>query len=34
MNRVFADTFYFLALLNPQDKAHGRAVAYTCFVSR
>ena len=30
MNRAFADTFYFLALLNPQDNAHARAVAYTC----
>jgi predicted nucleic acid-binding protein len=29
MNRVFADTFYFLALLNPRDKAHGPALAYT-----
>ena len=29
MTRVFADTFYFLALLNPRDKAHARAVAYT-----
>lgn len=29
MSRVFADTFYFLALLNPKDKAHTRAVAFT-----
>ena len=29
MKRVFADTFYFLALLNPRDKAHARALAYT-----
>lgn len=29
MNRVFADTFYFLALLNPRDAAHVRATAYT-----
>lgn len=29
MNRVFADTFYFLALLNAGDKAHARALAYT-----
>ena len=27
MNRVFADTFYFLALGNPRDAAHSRAVA-------
>ena len=26
MTPVFADTFYFLALLNPDDEAHGRAV--------
>jgi predicted nucleic acid-binding protein len=29
MNTVFADTFYFLALLNPADKAHGKVVAFT-----
>ena len=29
MKTVFADTFYFLALLNPSDHAHGKAVAYT-----
>lgn len=27
MTPVFADTFYFLALLIPSDPAHGRAVA-------
>jgi predicted nucleic acid-binding protein len=27
MTAVFADTFYFLALLNPRDQAHARAVA-------
>lgn len=27
MNAVFADTFYFLALLNTKDAAHARAVA-------
>jgi len=27
MKRVFADTFYFLALLNPSDQAHHRAIA-------
>ncbi len=29
MRAVFADTFYFLALLNPADQAHARAVAFT-----
>lgn len=29
MKTVFADTFYFLALLNPGDRAHAKAVAYT-----
>ena len=29
MNRVFADTFFFIALLNPRDKAHPRAVAFS-----
>jgi predicted nucleic acid-binding protein len=29
MNRVFADTFYFLALLNPRDAADSRAKAFT-----
>ncbi len=29
MRTVFADTFYFLALLNPSDQAHGKAVAFT-----
>jgi predicted nucleic acid-binding protein len=28
MSRVFADTFYFLALLNKHDEAHASAVAY------
>jgi predicted nucleic acid-binding protein len=27
MNAVFADTFYFMALLNTRDAAHARAVA-------
>ena len=27
MKPVFADTFFFLALLNPSDAAHGQAVA-------
>ena len=29
MNAVFADTFYFLALVNRKDKAHGRCVAFS-----
>jgi hypothetical protein len=29
MKAVFADTFYFLALLNPSDRVHGNAVAFT-----
>ena len=29
MRTVFADTFYFQALLNPTDKAHDQAVAFT-----
>jgi uncharacterized protein len=29
MNIVFADTFYYLALLNADDEAHGRAVEMT-----
>jgi predicted nucleic acid-binding protein len=29
MKTVFVDTFYFLALLNPSDRAHGKAVAFT-----
>jgi predicted nucleic acid-binding protein len=29
MNTTFADTFYYLALLNPGDSAHQRAVAAT-----
>jgi predicted nucleic acid-binding protein len=28
MNRVFADSFYFFAILNPNDAAHARALAY------
>jgi uncharacterized protein len=27
MSPVFADTFYYLALINPEDEAHERAVA-------
>jgi hypothetical protein len=29
MKTVFADTFYFLSLLNPSDEAHSKAVAFT-----
>jgi predicted nucleic acid-binding protein len=29
MNAVFADTFYFLALLNPSDKTHQRSLEFT-----
>jgi uncharacterized protein len=29
MTAVFADTFYFLALVNPKDRAHARAIALT-----
>jgi uncharacterized protein len=28
MNAVFADTFYFLALINERDAAHGKAVQF------
>ncbi len=34
MNRFFADTFYFLALLNQRDEAHDRAVALAERVDR
>jgi predicted nucleic acid-binding protein len=27
MKRIFADTSYWIALLNPHDELHGRAVA-------
>ena len=29
MRAVFADTFYFLALINPADQHHGKAVSLT-----
>jgi predicted nucleic acid-binding protein len=29
MTAVFADTFYFLALVNRKDKAHGKCVAFS-----
>lgn len=28
MNRVFADTFYFVALVNPADQAHSKALSH------
>jgi uncharacterized protein len=31
---VFADTFYFLALLNSSDPAHGRAIEASCVAGR
>lgn len=35
MTRVFADTFYFIAMTNPRDAAHQRAVNWTsAFVGR
>jgi hypothetical protein len=29
MSRVFADTYYFIALVNPNDRAHRRAVKFS-----
>lgn len=29
MNAVFADTFFFLAAINPADAAHERAIAFS-----
>jgi hypothetical protein len=29
MTTVFADSFYFFALVNPRDPAHAKAVAFT-----
>ena len=29
MRTLFADTFYFIALLNPKDAAHAKAVEFT-----
>lgn len=34
MNRCFADTFYFLALLNARDEAHEKAVQYSVLSRR
>jgi hypothetical protein len=30
MKTVFADSFYFFALVNDQDPAHAKAVAFLC----
>ncbi|MBI2806531.1 MAG: type II toxin-antitoxin system VapC family toxin [Planctomycetes bacterium] len=34
MTKVFADTFYFLALLNKHDEAHAKAVGYSGLVDK
>ena len=34
MTRVFADTFYFLALLNKHDEAHAKAVSYSSVIDK
>jgi hypothetical protein len=34
MTPVFADTFYFIALFNPDDSAHKRAAEYAGLVDR
>jgi uncharacterized protein len=34
MNTVFADTFYFLALLNSNDEAHAKAMGYVPLVGK
>ena len=34
MSKVFADTFYFLALLNKNDKAHAKALQYSALIER
>ncbi len=34
MTRVFADTFYFLALLNRKDEAHAKAVSYSGLIDK
>ena len=34
MRRTFADTFYFLALLNKHDEAHARALEYAQYVDQ
>ena len=30
MRAVFADTFFFLAAVNPRDAAHARVIAFSC----
>ena len=34
MTKVFADTFYFLALLNKHDEAHAKAVSYSGLIDK
>ncbi len=34
MTPLFADTFYFIALLSPDDVAHGRAVEYSRLIEQ
>ncbi len=34
MTKIFADTFYFLALLNKHDKGHAKAVEYAACVEQ
>jgi len=34
MTLVFADTFYFIALVSPADRAHPRAAEYAALVDR
>ena len=34
MTPLFADTFYFIALLNPDDAARERAVEYSRFIEQ
>ena len=34
MSKVFADTFYFLALLNKKDEAHQKALETSCKITK
>ena len=34
MTKVFADTFYFLALLNKHDEAHPKALSYSNLIDK
>ncbi len=34
MSKVFADTFYFLALLNKNDEAHAKALQYSALIEQ